>query len=152
MGRKSKYDPNTFPELAEGYAREGMIDTEIAQMLGVSFQTFYEYQNLYPEFREAVLRGKQPVNMQVEKALLKRALGFEVEEKHTTIRIGEKGERDIREVKTVKKHFPPETNAAFKWLVNRDPERWRDKHELNHSGNVTFVTTNYGDEEGECPP
>jgi len=152
MGRKSKYDPNTFPELAEGYAREGMIDDEIAASLGISHQTFYEYQKKHSEFHEAVQRGKKPVNMMVEKALLKRALGFEYDERQSIVRLGENGERDIREARTVTKYFPPDTTAAIKWLINRDPERWRDRQEHALSGNITFVTTNFGEEEGECPP
>ena len=67
VGRPEKYE-DTFPLLAEGYAREGMIDKEIAAKLGVSEATFYEYQKKYPEFSEAIKRGKKPVDVEVENA------------------------------------------------------------------------------------
>ena len=30
-------------------------------------------------------------------------------------------------------HFPPDTAAAFIWLKNRQPHRWRDKKEVHES-------------------
>ena len=33
-------------------------------------------------------------------------------------------------------HHPPDANAAFRWLMNRQPERWRDKREVEHIGSL----------------
>ena len=38
-----------------------MIDAEIAAKLGISNGSFYEYQKRYPEFLDAIKRGKVPV-------------------------------------------------------------------------------------------
>ena len=38
-------------------------------------------------------------------------------------------------------HAPPDPGAAFNWLKNRKPADWRDKQEVEHSGNVTVVAT-----------
>ena len=54
---KSKYDPETFPALAEGYAREGLIDKEIAAKLGVGEDSFHEYLKRHSEFSESIKRG-----------------------------------------------------------------------------------------------
>lgn len=143
---KPKYDPNTFPELAEGYAREGMIDIEIAAKLGISEASFYLYMNKYSEFSEAVKEGKKPANYKVEKALLKRALGFEYIEKHTEVRTDEKGNTKPVVVKHVTKYHPPDTGAAVFWLINRMPELWRDKKELTHSGRIGTYQE-YNDDE-----
>lgn len=61
--------------LIEGWAREGAINTEIAHNLGISETTFYDYQATYPEFKQAVRRGKEVVDYMVERALLNQALG-----------------------------------------------------------------------------
>ncbi len=79
---KEKYRDD-FPLLAEGYAREGMIDVEIAAKLGINKDTLYKYQKKYPEFLESIKKGKAPVDFMVENALLKRALGYEYVETTT---------------------------------------------------------------------
>ena len=124
MARRSKYDPETFPGLAEGWAREGLTDEQIARKLGVALSTFYAYQKQHPEFVESLKRGKAPVDFQVESALLKRALGYDVEE------ISQQGKRRV-------KHIPPDVTACIFWLKNRKPAEWRDKREIEqHSGTL----------------
>jgi hypothetical protein len=130
MGRKTKYDPDTFPLLAEGYAREGLTDDEICKKLGIAKETFYTYQKKYPDFLDSVKKGKAPVDFKAESALLKRALGYTYEEKTTELRIDDKGNAKPAVVKTVKKEVPPETGAIAFWLKNRKPEKWRDKQDV----------------------
>ena len=38
-------------------------------------------------------------------------------------------------------HFPPDTAAAFIWLKNRQPHRWRDKKEVHETGDVNETKT-----------
>lgn len=130
MGRKTKYDPDTFPLLAEGYAREGLDDKMIADKLGIVLSSFYRYKEKFSEFSEALKRGKAPVDFKAESALLKRALGYTYEEKTTELRIDEEGNAKPAVVKTVKKEVPPETGAIAFWLKNRKPEKWRDKQDV----------------------
>ena len=33
-------------------------------------------------------------------------------------------------------HLPPDTNAAVRWLINRQPQRWRERKELDVSGSL----------------
>ena len=32
------------------------------------------------------------------------------------------------------RHYPPDTQAAWRWLRNRQPTWWRDKVKLEHTG------------------
>lgn len=41
---KTKYNKDLFPLLAEGYAREGLNDKEISKKMGISTQSYYQYQ------------------------------------------------------------------------------------------------------------
>jgi hypothetical protein len=33
-------------------------------------------------------------------------------------------------------HFPPDVNAAFLWLQNWQPNKWRDREEIEHGGTI----------------
>ena len=130
---KSKYDKDTFPLLAEGFAREGLNDEQIAEKLGISTVTYYEYQKVYPKFFKAIKRGKAPVDIEVENALLKRAKGFSVTETSKTITIEADGTETVKEQKTTIKHFAPDVGAIVFWLVNRKPDYWKDKKAVDNT-------------------
>ena len=128
---KSKYDESTFPLLAEGFAREGLNDEQIAEKLGISTATYYNYQNDHIEFVEAIKRGKAPIDTEVENALLKRAMGFDVIETSKTLKIEADGTETLKELKTVTKHFAPDVGAIVFWLANRKPDYWKDRKNVN---------------------
>jgi transposase-like protein len=125
VARRSKYDPDITPELAEQYARDGLINEEIADKLGISTTTFYNWQKKYVEFSEALKKGKQIVDAKVEKALLRRALGYDYEE--TKITVNESGQKKVEKTK---KQVKPDTTAQIFWLKNRLPDKWRDKRNV----------------------
>lgn len=116
--------------LIEGWARDGLTDEQIANNLGISTSTFYDYQKKHSEFLEALKKGKEIVDYEVENALLKRALGYEFEEKTYETRWDENQGR-FREVltKKVRKEIAPDTTAQIYWLNNRKPKQWRNKRE-----------------------
>lgn len=60
--------------LVEGWAREGLNNEQIAEKLEINPDTLYQYQKKHPEFSEALKRGKEIVDYEVENALLKNAL------------------------------------------------------------------------------
>lgn len=60
--------------LVEGWARDGLTDEQIASNLGIGKNTFYEYKNKHQDFSDALKRGKEIVDYEVENALLKSAL------------------------------------------------------------------------------
>lgn len=106
--------------------------------MGISQSTYYVWMEKYPEFSEAIKRGKAPVDIQVENALLKRALGYEYEETTTEIediptnKVDEKGNpiyKQKKHIKKTKRFIPPDTVAMIFWLKNRKPEQWKDKRE-----------------------
>ena len=66
--------------LLQGWARDGLTDEAIAKKMKISSSTLYEYKKKYSEISEALKKGKEVVDIQVENALLKRALGFTYKE------------------------------------------------------------------------
>ena len=104
--------------LLQGWARSGLVDEQIANNMGISCATLYEWKNRFPEIAEALKKGKEVVDIEVENALLKRALGYDYDEITT-----ENG----REVKRVRKHVAADVTAQIYWLKNRRPDVWRER-------------------------
>ena len=107
--------------LIQGMARNGLTQQQIADNLGISIDTLIENKKKYSEFNNALKKGKEVIDFEVENALLKRALGYEYEEKTY--------ENGIL-TKKVKKQVPPDTTAQIFWLKNRQVKKWRDKVEI----------------------
>ena len=136
MGAKSKYETNVLPNLhlVECWARDELTDKEIAKKLRISEDTFYVYKKKFSEFSESLKKGKEVVDYEVENALLKRAKGFEWTETTSELRDGE-----MVVTKEVVKFVSPETAAAFIWLKNRRPDKWRDKPETDGKGDTSLM-------------
>lgn len=75
-GRKSKYDPESTPQLAEEYASELLTDAQISSKLGIHVTTFMEWQKKHAEFSLAVKRGKAVANEKLISAMQKTAEGY----------------------------------------------------------------------------
>lgn len=77
MPSKGKYREWLEPDnltLLQGWARDGLIDEQIAHNIGISTVTLYDWKNKFPEFAKAIKKGKEVVDYYVENALLKKAL------------------------------------------------------------------------------
>ena len=64
--------------LLEGWARDGLTDEQIAHNMGITAKTLYVWKNEYSDICEALKRGKEVVDYQVENALLNKALGGDI--------------------------------------------------------------------------
>lgn len=64
----------------EGWARDGLTDEQISGNMGIAPKTLYRWKENYSQICQALKKGKEVVDRQVENALLKRALGYEYTE------------------------------------------------------------------------
>lgn len=120
----------------EGWARDGLVDEQIAKNIGISRATLSNWKNKHPLITRALAKGKEVVDREVENALLKKALGYTYEE---VITMRQEVEEDVFqdvEVKRIKKQVPPDTTAIIFWLKNRKQDTWRDRKEFDHSGEM----------------
>ena len=123
--------------LVENWTRDGLTDKQIASNLGISEDTFYKYKKEHSEFSESLKKGKEVVDYEVENALLKRALGYEyIETTRERFWNEAKGIHEMKITKEVTKQVPPDTTAQIFWLKNRKPKEWRDKQQIEHSGEI----------------
>lgn len=114
--------------MIEGFARDGLTDPQIANNMGIGYSTLKDWITKYPAIQAAIKKGKAPVDIQVENALLKRALGYTEEEVITEI-IEQPDGKQRKQVRKVKRIFPPDVTAQIFWLKNRKPKQWREKVE-----------------------
>ena len=143
IGRKGYYEEWLTDDAllrVTGWARDGLTDEQVAHNMGIGYSTFREWLNKYPALLAALKKGKAPVDIEVENALLKRALGYEYEEVCTEVeeipfKTKDENGNTITITKT-KKHIRkttkmvvPDVTAQIFWLKNRRPGKWRDKIE-----------------------
>ena len=65
----------------EGWARDGLTDEQIAINIGIKRPTLYDWKKKYSDISDALKRGKEIVDRQVENALFKSATGYEYTER-----------------------------------------------------------------------
>jgi hypothetical protein len=103
----------------------------LAIHFGIVDRTFENWLAEYPELAAAVNSARESLDSRVERSLAKRAIGF----KGKAVKIF----RDNKTGEIVNapytEHYPPDTEAAKFWLTNRRPDRWRNKQEIEHTGN-----------------
>ena len=121
--------------LIEGWAREGLFDKDIAKKMNVSEATLNNYKKKFPEVKEALRKGKELVDFEIENALYKRAIGYTIV--ITEQKIDRNGcvhdlKRDL--------HIPGDVTAQIFWLKNRKKAQWRDKVEYEaNAGEINKV-------------
>jgi DNA-binding XRE family transcriptional regulator len=148
---KGKYEKWITEEglvLLEGWARDGLTDEQIAHNIGISRSTLNDWKKKHPDISDALKKGKQVVDLQVENALLKRALGYEYEEITQESQWNEKTNKyELVITKSVKKRQAPDTTAQIFWLKNRRPDKWRDKQDVEHTGDMDLnIVIDYGED------
>lgn len=118
----------------EGWAREGLSDEQICLKMHIAKDTYYRWMNTFAEFSDAIKRGKAPVDVQVENALLKSALGHTVTlKKPIKVKVEKqlagKGKIVEERIEYAEEevYIPPQAVSQIFWLKNRRPDKWRDR-------------------------
>ena len=134
-GRPTDYKPE-YNELVYKLCLLGATDKEMADIIGVTEQTFNNWKGKHKDFFESLTRGKVVADAEIAKSLYHRAKGYEHKETITATYQGQ-----ITDTMDVIKHYPPDTPAATLWLKNRQPDKWRDKVEVDQttSGSIEVV-------------
>jgi hypothetical protein len=129
-GRPSKFKLE-FVEQARKLATLGATDREAADFFDVNEATLNRWKHTYPEFCASLKVGKAAADERVEQALYRRAVGYS----HDAVKIAVNAQGDVTKVDFTE-HYPPDTTAGIFWLKNRKPEEWRDRQQIEHSGEV----------------
>lgn len=111
--------------LIEGWARDGLTDEQIAYNMGINKATLYRWKDKYRDICDALKRGKEVIDRQVENALLKRALGYQFEEQtYVTVTIGreELDDRIESELDAWNEENPNATQAQRNRFISSIPK------------------------------
>ena len=152
-GRKTLYRDYMMKE-AYRLGMLGLTMEEIADFWGISRMTLHRWAKNKPEFSYTLKKAKEEADSKVSDSLYKRALGYQYKEVHRQpeeIIEYEDGQRvsltknydNLVVAKVITKEVIPDTTAQIFWLKNRQPGKWRDKHEWE--GKVTNVNYVFND-------
>ncbi len=141
-------EPNGITRI-KGWAMDGLTDDQIANNIGISRSTLNVWKKKYSDISDALKKGKEVVDREVESALYRKAIGSkETIQKAMKIKESVFNEEG-RKVKESEKiiyvdevvMIPPDTTAQIFWLKNRKPSEWRDKRDVEHSGGLNNSNT-----------
>lgn len=129
-GRKAKYDTHIEPHLEQikTAVKNGATVKEIAAALGIAESTLNKYKAEKTELSAAFACGRANIIIDIRAALLKKALGYEYQEKKQYIRKDESGE-NVTYTEITTKHQPPSETASAMLLRNYD-DNWIDKDSI----------------------
>lgn len=137
MARPTKYKPE-YADQAAKLCLLGATDAQLADFFEVSVSTINLWKVQHSEFSESIKVPKALADERVEQSLFRRAMGYEHDE--VDIKVVDK---EIV-MTPIRKYYPPDTTAMIFWLKNRNPEQWRDKADLEHTGSLTVEIVRFG--------
>lgn len=129
MGRPKRILSEKEQKLIVALYQTGKTDQEVADVLGMSRTTFL-YALKSNALVDTIKNAKQIPDRKVEKSLFKRAIGYQYIER-------KRERRGVRLITTVtKKEVPGDVTACIFWLCNRVPDRWQNKQQIKHEGEL----------------
>ncbi len=126
--------------IVKSMVRKGWTNDEIADYIGITQSTFYEWQKKHPEFSEVLKEPKEYCVAKVENAVFARATGIEktIHEKET-VTVEKDGKKTVT---TTEKdgvcYYPPDTRAAIFYLTNRAGKDWKQKQQTEITGRMSI--------------
>lgn len=145
VGRPTSFKEE-YAELAYKYCLLGATDKDLAQFFEVTETTINNWKNDHTEFFESIKKGKSEADAIIASSLYNRAKGAIINQQQAfkvkTVTYNDKGQKteiESIEIVNLQQEQPPDTTAGIFWLKNRKPDRWRDKIETQHSGDVNII-------------
>lgn len=134
-----RYSPEIVRLTEEWIAENGLHEyggaklKELVEYLGIEHKSYYNWLNNHPEYKEAIERGKLRFKESLSKDLIislaRAAKGYEAEEMQTIYKPNPANPKEptIKEMRKIKKHYPPNVAAAIFLLTNLDPEHYKNR-------------------------
>lgn len=115
-------------ETARKLATAGYSDEKIADFIGVSKQTFYDWQKKHPEFLDSLSKGKQLLVASIARSMCQRAMGYATEEIREKV---DPATNLVLERNIIKKRIPADVGAATLLLKAKAPEIYNRRQEID---------------------
>ena len=136
----AKFEQWLEPEglaLLRGWAKDGLKDKQIAENIGCSISTLCEWKNRFPEFSEALKKGRDVADYIVENELFQscqtRTVTVKKPVKVKTVKVDGKKRLEEERIEYAEEEVvvPANTTAQIFYLKNRKPDKWKDKPQEN---------------------
>lgn len=144
-GRPSKYN-EAYNQQVYKLCLLGATDSDIADFFEVCEDTINEWKKKHAEFSVSIREGKQIADMDVAFSLYESTKDREVTElkaiKCKEVYYNDKGkrvEKETIELAPETRIIPADYRSQSLWLRNRQPSKWKDKHEVDHTTNGASI-------------
>jgi hypothetical protein len=137
-GRPLSYNEKFHCKLGHALAARGLNDLEISKELEIADRTFYRWIKDKPKFCQAIWSARNDPVSVVKNALFERAKGFEYTAQKPMIVAQGNGMGSNVELVDYTERVLPDVSAIKFYLTNRDPENWKERQDVNHSGEINI--------------
>lgn len=110
-------------------------------------KTINNWKIAHPEFLQSINAGKADADARVAESMFKRAVGYS----HDAVKIFMPAGAKEPVYADYTEHYPPDTAAGSLWLRNRQPAKWRDKTDVEHSGTLIVEVVHFGADDKITP-
>jgi len=123
------------------HLKAGATITSACEAVGISRAIFYKWMDKKVDVFDTIKKTMAIPDKKVENVLFKTATGtFRYTEKHyEQIRDAKGKTTGMQLIKTIRKRALPNVTAQIFYLKNRNPEEWKDRHDLAVSGGVSVT-------------
>lgn len=113
----------------------GKTEQEIATLLKFDQSSLTKFKKKNPDFFTALKEWKAEADAKVERSLYERACGYSCTDTYFSNFQGQVTATPYT------KNYPPDPTSMIFWLKNRQPDKWRDKQEVEHKGDFIINVT-----------
>ena len=143
----SKFDVKLLTTI-KNLLGKGYNVSEVAELIGISEQTYFNWKTNYPSFFESEGKWKENAIEECVRTMVKLGKGYDLKE--TKVHWDKNGKRHTYDVV---KQLPPNQKSLEFYLKNRDGKNWKDKVEHSIGEESKDFTLNYkqGDSKKKKP-
>jgi hypothetical protein len=123
-GRPSKINSINLEQLKKLYLAN-WTDKQVSDFFDINEETLNAWKKKYPKLSKSIKDWKIEADRVVERSLYERSKGYQHEEDKIFCENGK-----VTIVPTIH-HYPPDPTSMIFWLKNRQPEKWREKTEID---------------------
>jgi len=138
-----KYSKETAQAIADALATGDHTIAQVCATVGISESTFFKWKVEKSEFSES-LKKAETARLAALGQLARAGLALllttqEVEEVTTDFGLDKEGKPHQRSRKVTKRKILPHATAVVFALKNLDSDNFKDKHEVEHSGEMAMT-------------
>jgi len=132
VGRPTKFDDINLDYIKK-LILAGWTDSQVCEFFEVSERSLYRWKEKFDEFRQSLKDWKLIADEKVELSLYERACGYS----HPEDKIFNNNGKPLV-VPTIR-HYAPDPTSMIFWLKNRQPDKWKDLKNVDHSGELDVI-------------